>query len=1311
MSRAPAGFADFFPTAPSVLQKKRSKPVQDKQSFSKPKLNESASSLGLPSVAGSDGGVNTSTNGDVDGQPEQVFHPAHGETNFGPGDTNAVVSSGPLSTDSLGFSSTSVAVPVGSTKPNGVHADVLTPLTSTDSSPPDKIGSPLGSKPNSADPSQPRPSCEALNKPETVTITPLHTPPTPRLQARPPRNEIKGYKITYDPDLDRKLSKDKRRRPQYDPFGISDEKETSICDPRLGVANYTRGSACKQKTKYRPAPYILRPWAYDPATSVGPGPPTQIVVTGFDPLTPITSINALFSSFGEIADINNRTDPMTGRFLGVCSIKYKDSRAFRGGISISAAQAVRRAYLECKKEQRIGIHRIRVEVDRNGAVSDRMAARIIASQRAEFPALEETRKVLTSNNDNSPPIGTGQKRESEQSSDNLPPPTAPKGPSGKSSLHPSLLASDGSRGILKSPMPSRVEEAPVLQQIKRDPYIFIAHCYVPVLSTTVPHLERRLKLYDWKAVRCDKTGYYVVFENSRRGELEAERCYKMCHMTALFTYVMNMECQPYGNPCYERSPSPERLKAEQQRKLEKERLEKEAELDIEEEKRLRVENLDPTREALSVLISELRDKLLEDVKSRVAASALYDFLDPDRHSAKRQKLGIPEPDGAKRPGFRIDSSNNIAAIAGSPSDAYPSHHRPLGPSNMNVLALPRIRKVKGFDPGNAVFIDERRRAKPRKREFRPLYHRLQQLHEAEDSDDDQQVSFPRDTEEVESRPLSRLSLESAESDNEDERIQDIQGDLSLRTPLAESETLIDEPGFKDGEQGAIEALELEISALPPSSKKRKRLIDDLEARKRRKEDDELFDVDSKHLQTMVRDIPQEPRSFSQPGDSIDTLDTIPIPLLKEKKSKAKRKSKKQIFEERQALKQKNLDPTISSLFKEGLRPVEAEEVEISDEILEEESPEVEWGVSTDEPRPTAEDDDSMILDLDGWQNLVKDEEDIRYLKAALAEGIVADIGNLTAWAWKHKEIKAINRCGDRGPVHFETKVNGYYVPNYTGSARTEGRRRIRESEKSKYLPHRIKVQKAREERLARANNDPQTAAAEAARLLAAKSLSKSTSRSTRVNNRRLIADINAQKQALPMQNGDSDVLRFNQLKKRKKPVRFARSAIHNWGLYAEENITANDMIIEYVGEKVRQQVADMRERRYLKSGIGSSYLFRIDENTVIDATKRGGIARFINHSCTPNCTAKIIKVDGSKRIVIYALRDIDRGNSARQKYTQGSALNLLRSPTFQPATRYLTIMTISVLGKFFCLFAITSMKPAGLVAENENRSKLCLKAQ
>lgn len=53
---------------------------------------------------------------------------------------------------------------------------------------------------------------------------------------------------------------------------------------------------------------------------------------------------------------------------------------------------------------------------------------------------------------------------------------------------------------------------------------------------------------------------------------------------------------------------------------------------------------------------------------------------------------------------------------------------------------------------------------------------------------------------------------------------------------------------------------------------------------------------------------------------------------------------------------------------------------------------------------------------------------------------------------------------------------------------------------------------------------------------------------------------------------------------------FARSAIHNWGLYALDSIAAKEMIIEYVGERIRQPVAEMREKRYLKNGIGSSYL-------------------------------------------------------------------------------------------------------------------------
>ena len=81
-------------------------------------------------------------------------------------------------------------------------------------------------------------------------------------------------------------------------------------------------------------------------------------------------------------------------------------------------------------------------------------------------------------------------------------------------------------------------------------------------------------------------------------------------------------------------------------------------------------------------------------------------------------------------------------------------------------------------------------------------------------------------------------------------------------------------------------------------------------------------------------------------------------------------------------------------------------------------------------------------------------------------------------------------------------------------------------------------------------------------------------------------------------------------------VRFQRSNIHEWGLFALEPINADEMVIEYVGEVVREIIADMREKGYERQGIGSSYMFRIDQSSyIVDATHRGSISRFINHNC------------------------------------------------------------------------------------------------
>lgn len=55
------------------------------------------------------------------------------------------------------------------------------------------------------------------------------------------------------------------------------------------------------------------------------------------------------------------------------------------------------------------------------------------------------------------------------------------------------------------------------------------------------------------------------------------------------------------------------------------------------------------------------------------------------------------------------------------------------------------------------------------------------------------------------------------------------------------------------------------------------------------------------------------------------------------------------------------------------------------------------------------------------------------------------------------------------------------------------------------------------------------------------------------------------------------------------------------------------------------------------------YMFRLDEDRVVDATLSGGLARYINHSCNPNCVTEIVEVDRDVRIIIFAKRKIYRG--------------------------------------------------------------------
>ncbi|XP_024136054.1 histone-lysine N-methyltransferase 2C isoform X3 [Oryzias melastigma] len=117
----------------------------------------------------------------------------------------------------------------------------------------------------------------------------------------------------------------------------------------------------------------------------------------------------------------------------------------------------------------------------------------------------------------------------------------------------------------------------------------------------------------------------------------------------------------------------------------------------------------------------------------------------------------------------------------------------------------------------------------------------------------------------------------------------------------------------------------------------------------------------------------------------------------------------------------------------------------------------------------------------------------------------------------------------------------------------------------------------------------------------------------------------------------------------KTNVYLARSRIQGLGLYAARDIEKCTMVIEYIGAIIRSEVANRKERLYESQNRGV-YMFRIDNDYVIDATITGGPARYINHSCAPNCITEVVNVEKENKIIISSCRRIQRGEELSYDY-------------------------------------------------------------
>ena len=103
---------------------------------------------------------------------------------------------------------------------------------------------------------------------------------------------------------------------------------------------------------------------------------------------------------------------------------------------------------------------------------------------------------------------------------------------------------------------------------------------------------------------------------------------------------------------------------------------------------------------------------------------------------------------------------------------------------------------------------------------------------------------------------------------------------------------------------------------------------------------------------------------------------------------------------------------------------------------------------------------------------------------------------------------------------------------------------------------------------------------------------------------------------------------------------FKRSTIHGTGGFARRDIPCGTRIIEYVGRRISKEEALVECER------NNEYVFSLNDQEDIDGSVKWNPARFINHSCTPNCEAE---VEGD-HIWIVACRDIDAGEEVSFNY-------------------------------------------------------------
>jgi histone-lysine N-methyltransferase SETD1 len=382
------------------------------------------------------------------------------------------------------------------------------------------------------------------------------------------------------------------------------------------------------------------------------------------------------------------------------------------------------------------------------------------------------------------------------------------------------------------------------------------------------------------------------------------------------------------------------------------------------------------RETTNEILTDLRTALRSDTIKRVADPCIYDALEPDRLANRKKTESQGKTDGVTRE-IAPGTSSVLASIFAT--------HKPPGGRQATITALPRFRKRPA-----------RQETPKLAKEARPLAHMLNNYNDA--SDDESTIT--------EHRPVSRGSASRALStdigDDDSASVATSLADIrnrkrkrshGARTPSRLKDTALETDDEQD-EEGQVagkvqeDLMDVDEEAGPTvvddfiaasdedteSNRKRSRIMEDQGKAEGEDEEVDILGNDSNDLEILRHSEDQWKGDYVQPIIKIDNDQDAPAIVLTE--------------------------------------------------------PKLSWTISTtDRPRPPVEDDHQVILDLDGLQSMLKDYEDLLFLRRAVEHEPKADIFNVHAWAWKIKEVKATNREGMRG-VYFFCRILGQLEPAY-----------------------------------------------------------------------------------------------------------------------------------------------------------------------------------------------------------------------------------------------------------------------------------------